>query len=251
MAWTTPRTWVTDEVVTKAILDTHVRDNLNYLFDNLPGGVRFANDGRISWNVPVASSNSAEGFAELCWISGGTPGTPTWDATNKWLYVTLTTASPTNSIISATGAIALYTAMQLLPQMSAVVLHVDTTSNIIRIGLSGSAPASGDPANGVYFRSTNGGNWFAVVRNASSETATDTGIAASTTTPKQLAINPTATTSIQFLIDGTVVRTESGANIPAATTVLRPVILIETTALATKSMRIAQWFTMSQEVKSS
>jgi hypothetical protein len=31
MAWTTPRTWTTDEVVTKAIMDTHIRDNLNYL----------------------------------------------------------------------------------------------------------------------------------------------------------------------------------------------------------------------------
>ncbi len=29
MAWTTPRTWTTAEVVTKSIMDTHVRDNLN------------------------------------------------------------------------------------------------------------------------------------------------------------------------------------------------------------------------------
>ena len=28
MAWTAPRTWVTNEVVTKAIMDAHVRDNL-------------------------------------------------------------------------------------------------------------------------------------------------------------------------------------------------------------------------------
>lgn len=28
MAWTTPRTWVTSEVVTSAIMNTHVRDNL-------------------------------------------------------------------------------------------------------------------------------------------------------------------------------------------------------------------------------
>ena len=31
MAWTTPRTWTTGEVVTKTIMDTHVRDNLNAL----------------------------------------------------------------------------------------------------------------------------------------------------------------------------------------------------------------------------
>lgn len=31
MAWTTPRTWTIAEFVTKAILDTHIRDNLNAL----------------------------------------------------------------------------------------------------------------------------------------------------------------------------------------------------------------------------
>lgn len=31
MAWTTPRDWTTGEVVTEAMMDTHVRDNLSYL----------------------------------------------------------------------------------------------------------------------------------------------------------------------------------------------------------------------------
>ena len=31
MAWTTPRTWTTGELVTKTIMDTHVRDNLSFL----------------------------------------------------------------------------------------------------------------------------------------------------------------------------------------------------------------------------
>ena len=31
MAWTTPRTWVTDELVTASIMNTHVRDNLDAL----------------------------------------------------------------------------------------------------------------------------------------------------------------------------------------------------------------------------
>lgn len=33
MAWTAPRTWVAGEVVTAALLNTHVRDNLSYLKD--------------------------------------------------------------------------------------------------------------------------------------------------------------------------------------------------------------------------
>lgn len=31
MAWTTPRTWVTGELVTATIMNTHIRDNLNAL----------------------------------------------------------------------------------------------------------------------------------------------------------------------------------------------------------------------------
>jgi hypothetical protein len=32
MAWTTPRTWSTGETVTAAIMNAHVRDNLNFLY---------------------------------------------------------------------------------------------------------------------------------------------------------------------------------------------------------------------------
>jgi hypothetical protein len=34
MAWTTPRTWVAGEVVTAAVMNTHVRDNLKALGDS-------------------------------------------------------------------------------------------------------------------------------------------------------------------------------------------------------------------------
>ena len=43
MAWTIPRTWVDKEVVTKAIMDTHVRDNLNALSTHAHTGA--AGDG--------------------------------------------------------------------------------------------------------------------------------------------------------------------------------------------------------------
>jgi len=32
MAWTTPRTWVTSELVTASIMNTHIQANLNYLY---------------------------------------------------------------------------------------------------------------------------------------------------------------------------------------------------------------------------
>ena len=34
MTWTTPRTWVRGELATESILNTHVRDNLDYLYGN-------------------------------------------------------------------------------------------------------------------------------------------------------------------------------------------------------------------------
>jgi len=39
MAWTTPRTWVTGEVVTASIMNTHIRDNLRYI-KGLDGAVQ-------------------------------------------------------------------------------------------------------------------------------------------------------------------------------------------------------------------
>jgi hypothetical protein len=42
MAWTTPRTWNAGETVTSSIMNTHVRDNFNFLFsqlDAIPGSL--------------------------------------------------------------------------------------------------------------------------------------------------------------------------------------------------------------------
>jgi len=38
MAWTTPRTWSAGELVTASMLNTHIRDNMDYLFANIPAG---------------------------------------------------------------------------------------------------------------------------------------------------------------------------------------------------------------------
>ena len=37
MAWSSPRTWTTGELVTAAMLNTDVRDNLNFLPVGAPG----------------------------------------------------------------------------------------------------------------------------------------------------------------------------------------------------------------------
>lgn len=46
MAWTAPRTWVASEVVTKALMDTHVRDNLNALHD---GSLALSSQANGDW----------------------------------------------------------------------------------------------------------------------------------------------------------------------------------------------------------
>ncbi len=46
MSWTTPRTWVTDEVITSSLLNTHVRDNelaLPHPYDYAPADVDVVN----------------------------------------------------------------------------------------------------------------------------------------------------------------------------------------------------------------
>lgn len=56
MAWTTPRTWSVDEIVTAAMLNGHVRDNLNFLLSGraqaytcyVPGSVYSTTSGSFA-----------------------------------------------------------------------------------------------------------------------------------------------------------------------------------------------------------
>ncbi len=47
MAWTTPRTWTAGEIVTAAILNAHVRDNLNALYASTPGAGNLLHNGQM------------------------------------------------------------------------------------------------------------------------------------------------------------------------------------------------------------
>lgn len=68
MTWTTPRTWVTSELVTAAMLNEQVRDNANYLaatLENVTTGHDHdgADSKQIAWaNMPAAT--------QVTWISG-------------------------------------------------------------------------------------------------------------------------------------------------------------------------------------
>jgi hypothetical protein len=56
MAWTAPRTWVTAELVTAALMNTHVRDNLKELYHLIGsfGGSDYSVSPELTWNLMLA-----------------------------------------------------------------------------------------------------------------------------------------------------------------------------------------------------
>lgn len=71
---------------------------------------------------------------------------------------------------------------------------------------------------GAYFRYVDnvaGGNWEAVAESNNSITATDTGVAATTSWTNFTIVVNAAASEVLYYIDGTLVRTETGATIPS------------------------------------
>jgi hypothetical protein len=56
MAWTNPKTWAISEVVTAAMLNTHIRDNLNWILP-APG----------AW-IPYTATMTTTGTAQTAWV---------------------------------------------------------------------------------------------------------------------------------------------------------------------------------------
>ena len=59
MAWTTPRTFVTAELLTASIFNTHLRDNLNFLRDTLLGSSDLGSNWKISSGRQLFLSDAA------------------------------------------------------------------------------------------------------------------------------------------------------------------------------------------------
>ena len=73
MAWTTPRTWVTGETVTAALLNAHVRDNFR---ETSPFTVTTAGD--ISYADAANSMNSRVGIGAALSMLASTGSAPVW-----------------------------------------------------------------------------------------------------------------------------------------------------------------------------
>lgn len=78
MAWTTPKTWATDDLVTAALLNEQLRDNLNVLITLVPAGTvaSFAGSSEPSgWLFCAGQAVSRTTYATLFAIIGTTYGT--------------------------------------------------------------------------------------------------------------------------------------------------------------------------------
>ena len=83
-----------------------------------------------------------------------------------------------------------------------------------RLGLF-DATTYGDPPDGIFFRASGIGNWYAVTRALNIETATDCGVAQSTSFRQFKIVSNSNGTSIGFHIDGVLKATHT-TNIPTA-----------------------------------
>lgn len=96
MAWTAPRTWVTGEIVTAALMNAHVRDNLNALnarlviadyndvtgsraidtnYQNTAGGIKFVivtvtDTGTAHWHVFAYIGSSSPASNKIAEFDG-------------------------------------------------------------------------------------------------------------------------------------------------------------------------------------
>jgi hypothetical protein len=65
MAWTAPRDWTAGENVTEAMMDTHVRDNLNYLNDLRVKYAQSTSDSSSTSSTTILDVLSAPSFTPI------------------------------------------------------------------------------------------------------------------------------------------------------------------------------------------
>lgn len=96
MGWTSPRTWVTSEVVTAALMNTHIRDNLNAI----NGFVRKTADESVTSSTTLQNDDhllfsiGATGTYVMDWFLIGTSAAnAAGDLNVAWTFPTASTAT--------------------------------------------------------------------------------------------------------------------------------------------------------------
>lgn len=108
MAWTSPRTWNVGELVTKLIMDTHIRDNLNYLKEQLD--LRLNIVGRqggsaTNWNTQ-GTTNYVPASAKVLAGTGRITFSGTSSSSVEITYPTAFTYNPVILLTSKANAVA-------------------------------------------------------------------------------------------------------------------------------------------------
>lgn len=115
MAWTAPRTWVTNEVVTSTIMNTHVRDNLLGILH--PVHVE---------NTDIAVTNSTtetSQFSTPPTISADTMGVNGWFRAHIWCSYINNTATRTMTLRVKFGGTTHITAVIGAPSSGSTTVH--------------------------------------------------------------------------------------------------------------------------------
>ena len=228
-AWTTPRTWTDGEVVGKTIMDAHVRDNLEFLYDRTQGGRSKGWDYGTECNgVPTDGIMSAQ-------VSGGTcavaallanayerPGQIKLDtgaiATNRAALASVNF----NQIALGGGEVTFECSLQI-SALSSVTDRFQLLAGLI------DNVAAANQTNGAYLLYDEGGVSTSSTAAAYWQTASVAGaarafntaltqvtVAATTWVNLKLIVNATRT-NIAYYVNGTQVSAHT-ANIPASTT---------------------------------
>lgn len=117
MAWTTPRTWVAGEVVTAALMNTHLRDNLDAL---RTGGIALASQAAQDFIY----ASSATQLARLAAAAGKSPRY----SGSAWAMVT-----PAKAVYGSTSTSATSTSTSYADTNLAVSITPQSTLSVIVI----------------------------------------------------------------------------------------------------------------------
>lgn len=97
MAWTAPRTWVAGETLTAALMNTHVRDNLNWLENDSPrcGALRDTNQSIPNSSLTTISYTGTDEFdvGAMHDPGGGNPSRLTVPSGGGGIYLCISTVT--------------------------------------------------------------------------------------------------------------------------------------------------------------
>lgn len=133
VAWTAPRTWATGEVVTESMLNTHVRDNLDWLKDHADSrdGVHALAAGEY-----VVGSKHGAGRIEIKTVSLTSTGDGNYSANGAW-----DNAFASSILGVALGVVANYTANEA-GRNNHYIQSMSTTGFTARLADSGGGDMS-------------------------------------------------------------------------------------------------------------